>query len=143
MSFIVYPTEHYNTWISEDNADTYFEYRLHADSWDACTVKESALITAFLALQELDLNIEFESDDTISEAYYTASERAKILLDLQQAQCEQAIFEIENDPSAPAIDLLNISGLQAKMSEKPPRFSPKAYAILRPYIRASVVQRTR
>jgi len=140
---IVYPDENYNSWINEDDADEFFEYRLNADSWDACTNKEACLITAFRSLKELDLNLYFDDDNVLSDSYYTASEQAEILTALQEAQCEQALYEIETDPTCPQIDALNISGLSVRMSEKPQRYSLRATAILRAYIRSPVMQMMR
>ena len=69
---IVYPTENYNSWISETEAEDYFENHLNAGSWDALNNCEPVMITAFRALQELDLNISFADDKTISSSVYTA-----------------------------------------------------------------------
>ena len=52
---IIYPTSNFESWISEDDADTYFESRLNVSAWDTAN-KEVALMTAFRSLQELDLS---------------------------------------------------------------------------------------
>ena len=142
---IVYPTTNYNSWISEDDAETYFENHLNASSWDALTNYEPTMITAFRSLQELSLNIIFDSDDLISSAIYTDSEISEILQDLQFAQCEQMLHELDTDIYGQQINFLSLSGLTVKMpnNAKTERFSPKAMAILRPYIQALVVQRYR
>ena len=82
---IVYPTENYNSWISESDAEDYFENHLNAGSWDALSEYEPVMITAFRALQELSLNIIFADDKTISSAVYSDSEISEILQDLQQS----------------------------------------------------------
>lgn len=53
---IVYPNGNYNSWISEDDADTYFENRLHPSEWKSSN-KEVALQTAFRDLNQL-LNLD-------------------------------------------------------------------------------------
>ena len=142
---IVYPTTNYNSWISESDAEDYFENHLNADSWDALTNFEPVLITAYRALKELSLNIVFASDKTISSAVYTVAEVGEILQDLQFAQCEQSLHELNDYIYGQQIDYLALSGLTIKMPThaKTERFSPKAMAILRPNIQAPVVQRFR
>ncbi len=70
---IVYPDENYETWISEYNADQYFEYRLNSSEWDTAE-KEMALVTAFRTLRELSLNITFDDAGIISTEAYTDAE---------------------------------------------------------------------
>ena len=142
---IVYPTTNYNSWISEDDAETYFENHLSADSWDALSNYEPVMITAFRSLQELSLNIFFADDKTISDSVYTEDEVCEILQDLKFAQAEQMLHELDNDIYGQQINFLSLSGLTVKMpaNSKTERFSPKAMAILRPYIQAPVVQRYR
>lgn len=142
---IVYPTTNFNSWISEDDAEDYFENHLNAGSWDALSNYEPVMITAFRSLQELSLDIVFADDKTISSAVYSASKIAEILQDLKFAQCEQMLHELDNDLYSPQLDFLSLSGLTVKMPKdsKPERFSQKATAILRSYIQAPVVQRFR
>ncbi len=142
---IVYPTENYNSWMSETEAETYFETHLNASSWDALNDYEAVMITAFRALKELNLNIVFADDKTISSAVYSDSKISEILQDVQFAQCEQILHELDTDIYSPQLEYLSLSGLTVKMPKdsKPERFSPKAIAILRPYIQASVVSRYR
>jgi len=142
---IVYPTTNYNSWVSEDDTEDYFENHLNAGSWDALSNYEPVMTTAFMALQELSLNFVFADDKTISSTAYTDSEISDILQDLQFAQCEQMLHELDNDIYGQQLDFLSLSGLTVRMPKdsKPERFSPKAMAILRPYIQASVVQRYR
>jgi len=142
---IVYPTTNYNSWISETEVEDYFENHLNAGSWDALSEYDPVMITAFRALQELDLNIVFASDGTISNAVYSDSEIAEILQDLQFAQAEQMLHELDTDIYGQQLSYLSLSGLTVKMPDnsKPERFSAKAMAILRPYIQAPVISRYR
>lgn len=86
---IVYPDSNYDSWISENEADTYFETRLNADRWDTAN-KQAALTTAFHSLNELDLTV-----DQIETDQLTA---------LKQAQCEQALHELNNDLDSSDVD---------------------------------------
>jgi len=142
---IVYPSTNYNSWISESDTEDYLENHLNADSWDALTNFEPVMITAFRSLQELSLNIVFASDKTISSAVYSNSEVSEILQDLQFAQIEQMLWELDNDIYGQQLDFLSLSGLTVKMpaNSKTDRFSQKSMAILRNYIQAPVVQRFR
>ena len=142
MDFIVYPNNGYNSFCDDDFAGDFYETRSNSSEWDTAN-KEIALMTAFRSLKELDFNIYFESDKTLSDAY-SDSEKAEILNDLQEAQLEQAIYELQNDIDSIQLSYLNISGLAVKMPDKQPdRFSPRALAILRPYILAPVISRYR
>jgi len=147
MDLIDYPTENYNSWLSEDEANEYFESRLKADSWDICTAPEAALMTAFRSLAELNLDIVFDDNKIISATHYTNIEAADILEDLQQAQCEQALHELMNDLDSPPFASVDLGGMiSAKMFEKhakPSRFSERTLSILRPYTIARTVTRTR
>ena len=143
---IVYPTTDFDSWISEEDADSYFETRLNTDEWDSCTIKEATLQTAFRSLAELDLNIEFDDEGLISETTYTASEIAAILKDLQQAQLEQALWELKHDLDSLAVENVSLGGMLSfkfNEGEKPERYSPRTIQILRPYIQIGVVSRTR
>ena len=129
---IVYPDDNFDSWIDEDGADLYFETRLHADPWDAATDKSAALVTAFHSLNELDLTV-----DPTDTAQLDA---------LQRAQCEQALYELEHNPEGPGISGLSIAGLLSVKTEQkspPPRYSQRAVAILRPYLTAPSIKRTR
>ena len=132
MSLIIYPDENYNSWISEDDADSYFETRLNADQWDTAN-KEAALITAFNSISELELSFDPTESDELTA--------------LKSAQCEQALHELINNAEAGAVSSLSLGGLlSVKIPESktsPPRYSERALAILRPYIRARTVTRTR
>ncbi len=147
MDLINYHETGYNSWLDEDEADEYFESRLKADQWDVATNKEAALMTSFRSLAEFNLNIVLDDDKIISATHYTNIEAADILEDLQQAQCEQVLHELMNDLDSPPITSLNLGGmLAAKISDKfakPSRFSERALSILRPYIVARTVTRTR
>ena len=144
---IVYPDENYNSWISEDDADEYFETRLNADAWDALTNKEPVLMTAFRSLAEFNLNITLDDNGVMSSDVYTDVEAETILTALKQAQCEQALHELINDLDNPKISGLSFSGLlSVKLPANqtpPPRYSERALLILRPYIVGRTITRTR
>ena len=130
---ITYPDSDFDSWIDEDAADTYFETRLHADPWDAAANKPAALVTAFHSLNELDLTVDPTEAATLDA--------------LQRAQCEQCLHELRNDLDASAISGFTLGGLlSVKLPENtvpPSRHSQRALAILRPYITAWSVSRTR
>jgi len=132
MSLIAYPTENYNSWINEDDADAYFETRLNAENWDTAN-KEAALITAFNSINELDLTIDPTESDQLTA--------------LKKAECEQALHELINDPDSTGISSLSLGGLlSVKIPESkipPPRFSKRALSILRSYLSGRSVKRTR
>ena len=130
---IVYPTANYNSFISEAYADTYFNDRLNAGRWDATTSKEAALVTAFRSLQELDIVVDLTDTDALQA--------------LKDAQCEQALHELVNDLDGQAITGLQLGGLlNVKIPASktpPPRYSPRALNILRPYLQGRSIARTR
>ena len=127
---IVYPTENYDSFISVEDAGNYFETRLHSDDWLSALapVHESALMTAFRSLCELDITIDPEDSAQI-QAH-------------KNAQCEQALHELKEDLDSQNVSYFMLSGMQAQKKELP-RHSPRAMAILRPYIKAPVVQLVR
>jgi len=147
MSLIEYPEDGYNSWLDEDSADELFEDRLNAEAWETASNAEAALVTAFRSLAELDLDIEFDSDKLLSDTTYSDSERAEILLALQQAQAEQALHEIKNDLDSPNLSRLSLGGLLSvnfpANQDQTPRYSERCLAILRPYIVARTVSRSR
>ena len=143
MDFINYPTANYNSYCDEDFADEYFESRLNADAWDSAS-KETALITSFRSIQELNFDITFDDYGVISTDVYTTSEAETILQDLQEAQLEQCIYELQNDLDSTQLLSLSLSGLAVRMPDKQPsRHSPRTLAILRPYLIARTVSRFR
>jgi len=146
MSLIEYPETGYNSWCDEDFAFEYFETRLNSDAWDALSNKEPVLITAFRSLAELNLNISFDDNGIISSDVYTDTEAETILTALKQAQCEQALHELRHDLDQLNIKSLGLGGLlnvKINSDKEPPRHSERALAILRPYIEARIVTRTR
>jgi hypothetical protein len=133
MSLIIYPDTNYNSWLDDIEADEYLEDRLNADPWDAALNKESALITAFNSLAELDLTIDPTETDQLTA--------------LKHAQCEQALHELKNDLDSTGISSLSLGGLlSVKIPESnvpPSRFSERVLAILRPYLSGRSIKRTR
>ena len=130
---IIYPDANFDSWIDEDAADTYFEDRLHADPWDAAANKPAALITAFHSLNELDLTVDLTDAATLDA--------------LKRAQCEQCLHELRNDLDGCAITGLSLGGLlsiKLPESKVPPiRYSQRAIAILKPYLRGNSIRRDR
>ena len=131
---IVYPTENYNSFISVADADTYFDDRLNAGPWDGATSKEAALVTAYRSLaDELSIVIDLSDADQFQA--------------IRQAQCEQALWELENNLSGQALSGLTLGGLLSVKipSDKTPpaRYSPRTLALLRPYLRGRSITRTR
>ena len=103
-----------------------------------------------LWLLSRNLDIEFENEtegDLTLSSDYTAVEAAKILDCLQRAQAEQALHELKNDLDAQAISSVSFGGLLSVKipadQTPPPRHSERALAILRPYLVARTVTRTR
>ena len=132
MALIVYPDPEYNSFISDDDASTYFEGRLNASAWNTAN-QEAALLQAYRSLQELDIVVDL-SEATALQA-------------LANAQCEQALHEIRHDLDDLQASSVSLGGLvSVKLKndgEKPPRFSPRSMAMLRSYLRAPVINRTR
>ena len=129
---IIYPDENYDSWISDDDANEYFETRLYVDEWDAAN-KEAALQTAFRSLNELDLDIDLDEDDTPVEA-------------LMQAQCEQALHEVKHNFDSQIVQGVGLGGLLSvkfTQNKNYPRYSQRALSILRPYLLAKTISRTR
>lgn len=129
---IVYPDDNYDSWISWADASDYFQTRLNVNEWHSGN-QAVALQTAFRSLNELDLDIDLEKDETPLSA-------------LKQAQCEQALHELKNDLELPNLQALGLGGMfSVRLSDdnKPSRYSERAMAILRPYVVARTVTRTR
>jgi hypothetical protein len=135
----VYPADDYESWISIEDADTYFESRLNSDAWSDLgydTDKSIALRTAFRVLGMLPLTI--DDLDTINAA--------TLLRALGQAQCEQALHELKSDLDAQSATSVSIGGLlSVKMPEKRKwdRYSERAIAILRPWLSLPSIKRFR
>jgi len=144
---IVYPTDNYDSWLSEDDADSYFETRLNAEPWDSEQNREAALQTAFRSINALDLTIVLDDDKIISSAYYTSDQISEILTALQQAQAEQCLHELVFETEGPGISSFSLGGLlSAKLDTKKdstPRYSERAFEYLRPWLRARTVARVR
>ena len=135
----VYPADDYESWISIEDADTYFESRLNSDAWinlDYDYDKSIALRTAFRVLGMLHLTI--DDLDTIR--------RADLLKALREAQCEQTLHELKSDLDAQSATSVSIGGLlSVKMPEKRKwdRFSDRAIALLRPWLSLPNIKRFR
>jgi hypothetical protein len=130
---IIYPESGYASFLSEEDADSYFESRTHSSIWDHATNKEAALMTAYRSLQELDIVLDLSEADQLKA--------------IQQAQAEQCLHELNHN-----LDTIRISGLTlgAMLKVKipsdqgqPPMYSPRALAILKPYLRGKTISRAR
>lgn len=126
---ITYPNENYTSWVSEDDADAFFETRINSAEWDAAD-PEMALQTAFRSLNELNLNIDLDEGESPLQT-------------LKQAQCEQAIHGLKHQLDDQSLESLSLAGGLAVKIIPAPRYSERALAILRPYIVVSTVSRTR
>ena len=120
---VVYPTENYNSFIDTGDAEEYFMQRLHSLEWNNAADEETALVTAFRSLNELNITI----DPTV----------AAHLQAIKEAQCEQALHELKMDLDS-QFDYLAIPDLKMKKKEMP-RYSERALAILRPYMNANTL----
>lgn len=132
---IVYPDENYNSYVSLEDSLIYFESRLNSDDFVNANdeIQEQALQTAFRSLSELNLSVDPSQPDELTA--------------LKNAQCEQALHELKNDPDSAALSSLSLGGvLSVKIPEAktpPPRFSKRALSILRSYLSGRTVNRTR
>jgi hypothetical protein len=129
---IVYPTENYNSFINFRDADRYFRNRLNTTAWDTGD-QITALLQSFRSLQTLNVVINLSDDDSLQA--------------LKDAQCEQALWELKNDLEELQASSVSLGGMiSVKLNttdEKPDRYSPRALAILRPYLRCATISRTR
>ena len=136
MTVTVYPTDGYNSFISVDDATTFLDNGLRSQFWGAETEDNQgkALVSALQVLNSLDIEI----DPTVT-AELTA---------LKYAQCEQAVHMIRHDFDELQAETLSLGGLlkvdvKKKPGERPPRISPHAIDLLKPYLSAPTVTRTR
>ena len=143
MSLIAYPETDYNSWISEEDADAYFETRLYNEDWTGAAgdLKPMSLQTAFRSLQELSLELEdLESDDQ--------DEVDNLLTALQRAQLEQALHELKFELDAQVVKSVSLGGLlsasmQSGPDATPDRYSSRALALLAPYRTIKTISRKR
>jgi len=148
----VYPTTTYDSWVSLADAETYFGKRMNSEAWDALSDpnKEVALQQAFRSLDEMSYTFVFTSATvlTFATSYYTAAQIAIMIAMMENAQCEQALHEILNNPDFPDVQSVDLGGLRrvsfpAKKSKGPPRFAARAIAMIRTFLRAKTVTMTR
>jgi len=129
---IVYPNSGYDSFVSIEDANIYFSGRLHADEWFAAgTNQEAALMTAYRSLNELSIEIDLTDSDALEA--------------IRAAQCEQALYELKTPLDEPHVQFLGLGGsLAVRLGDKEPsRYSERAIAILKPYLNAQTVTRTR
>jgi len=128
----VYPTASYQSWISENDADEYFEYRLKSDEWHGAN-KDAALVMAFNDLnQMINLSVNLSEDETP-------------LAVLKAAQCEQALHLLKTEFDSRQVDSFSMGGdLFVKLdSKREPQIAVRAVMILSDYILMRTIERTR
>ena len=105
----VYPEVGYESWLSEDEADTYFENRLKSSEWEGSN-KEAALRMAFSDINLiLNLDVDLTEDETPLSV-------------LMAAQAEQALYLLKNEIDSRPVNSVNLgSGLYVKFGEREPR----------------------
>jgi len=142
MNLTVYPATDYDTWLSLTDANQYMLKRLHAETWIGTLDEDliKAMQMAFGTMSMLDVDLDYLTTGTTDQA-------AALLVALKRAQCEQALYEIENSESARDVSVLGLDGLVdvkfSKGSGKVSRYSDRAIAILRPYLKSNVIKRFR
>jgi hypothetical protein len=127
---IVYPTENYDSFVSEEDAEDFFLTRLNSDEWKT-EVAENALMTAFQTLKTIDMVIDL-------------SDMAQ-LKTIKQAQMEQAYHELIKLNTEP-LESVSLGGmLSVKMNTKKQAgiYSERALAILKAYMRTQTINRLR
>lgn len=93
-----------NSYLTLDEADTYFEDRLHVDVWDAASDadKDNALVTACRLIEAHRLKVRREADPAFGDvlapmtpgqalAFPRYGDDGKVPVPVWQAQCEEAI----------------------------------------------------
>ena len=127
----VYPAEGYESWVSEDEADTFFEKRLNSSEWNNAD-KEAALIMAFNDINLLlNLNVDLSNDDTPLPV-------------LKAAQAEQALYLLKTEIDTRQLDAINLgSGLYIKLGSREPRIARQVLEILTEYIAIRTIERIR
>jgi len=132
MEIILYPTTDYNSFVTEEEADAFFEGRLHASAWDGAD-KVAALLTAYRSLNTLDVTLDLTDADQLAA--------------VAEAQMEQALHELTVDVDAPPLSSMSLGGmLSVKLpanQQAPKRYSARAMGLLGPYMQTKVVTRTR
>jgi len=142
MALVVYPSDNYDSWISLTDSNTYMLKRLHSQTWVGTLDNDlnAALQMAFRTMEELNIDLDDLENGTTDQA-------AALLVPLKRAQCEQALYELENSESAREVAALGLDGLIdvkfSKGSGKVSRYSDRALAILRDYLTGFVTNRTR
>ena len=142
MNLTVYPTDNYDSWISLTDANEHMLKRLHSDTWTGTLDDEliMALQMAFRTMQELNIDLDYLTTGTTDQA-------AALLVALKRAQCEQAFYELENSEAARDVSSLGLDGLVNvkfdKGTGKVSRYSDRAVAILRDYLKGNVTNRFR
>ena len=99
-----------NSYVSLQEADDYFEFRLHSDSWEDYANQEQALVTATKMLEWYVVWATFSK--TITQALtYPDYASADIPIEVKNATCEMAYFILNEDRSMES-DLIGLSSLK-------------------------------
>lgn len=127
----VYPEDGYESWISEAEADIFFEKRLHSSEWDTFD-REAALIMAFNDINLLlNLDVDLSEDETPLPV-------------LKAAQAEQALYLLKTEVDSRKLDAINLgSGLYIKLGNREPRIARQVLEILTEYIAIRTIERWR
>ena len=127
----VYPEVGYQSWLSEDEADEFFETRVNSEKWYSSN-KEAALVTAYNDLTLLlKLSLDLSEDETPLPV-------------LKAAQAEQALYLVTNDLDNRTVESINLgNGLFVKLGEREPRIAANAVEILSNYIVVKTMERYR
>jgi len=140
---VAYPEEDYNSWVSYEDADLYLSTRYNAGAWLNLSVDDQAalLLTAYRSLQELELDL----SDLESSVTGTVEDIQRALT---QAQCEQALHELNRDLDSQQVQSVSIGGLlsanfgNSKVFGQA-RYSERALMMLRSYMTKRYVKRFR
>jgi viroplasmin and RNaseH domain-containing protein len=127
---IVYPTENYDSFVSDEDAEDYFLTRLNSDDWNS-SIADNALMTAFQTLKTIDMVMDLSDTEQLKA--------------IKQAQMEQAYHEITKLNTNP-LESVSLGGLlSVKMDTKKQAgiYSERALAILKPYMRTQTINRLR
>ena len=110
----------YNSYASVEDAEWYFESRLHSEAFltSAYEVQAAALVAAFQSLAELSLSIQFNDGLTLSYSY-TDGEKAKLLGILTAARYATINFNLMDHIPSLYIQVFSFSDRSAPAIHNP------------------------
>lgn len=129
---IVYPEVSFDSWVSVDDANTYFENRLRSVTWESATDanKEFALLRAYTRMSLLNLKLPTPIDDAT-------------LTKLKTAQMEQAIHELRYDLDYPSggVTAVDLDGVKVNWNKSQVQQYPDiVLGLLREFIQMKTVK---